>query len=116
MNKINYHFTDEELEQDLGHWEITSLSKGFASSYKTLYGYVNKFRNVNKWFKNKPWDELTGDEIKQVPSSSDLATEEKIIHHQKQGLQAFVDLDKLAGDDRAEAILVFENILSRLKS
>ncbi len=37
MDEMKYNFTDEELEKELGHWEITSLSKGFASSYKTLY-------------------------------------------------------------------------------
>ncbi len=46
----------------------------------------------------------------------DLAAEGKIVYHQKQGLQAFVDFDKLASDDRAEAIHVFEGILSRLRS
>jgi PAS domain S-box-containing protein len=47
---------------------------------------------------------------------ADLAAEGKIIHHQKQGVQAFVDLENLVGDDRVEAIHVFEGILSRLKS
>ncbi len=47
---------------------------------------------------------------------NDLAADGKIIHHQRQGLQAFVDFDKLASDDRAEAIHVFEGILSRLRS
>ena len=46
----------------------------------------------------------------------DLAAEGKIIHHQKQCVQAFVDLENLVGDDRVEAIHVFEGILSRLKS
>ena len=45
---------------------INELSELDESCYKTLYGYINKFKNVNKWFKNKPWNELTGDEIKQV--------------------------------------------------
>lgn len=36
------------------------------SSFNTLYCYINKFRNVNKWFSNKPWNELTEDEIRQV--------------------------------------------------
>ena len=46
----------------------------------------------------------------------DLAAEGKIIHHQTQGVQAFVDLEKLDGVNRAEAIHVFEDILSRLKN
>lgn len=32
-----YEFTDEELEQELGSWQITALANNFASSYKTLY-------------------------------------------------------------------------------
>lgn len=36
------------------------------SSYKTLLGYINKFRNVNAWFKNKAWEDLTEAEIKKV--------------------------------------------------
>ncbi|MCK5126695.1 MAG: site-specific integrase [candidate division Zixibacteria bacterium] len=36
------------------------------SSYKTLYTYINRLRNVNQWFKNKPWNKLTEKEIKQV--------------------------------------------------
>lgn len=35
-------------------------------SYKTLCGYINQLRNVNRWFGNKPWNELTGHDIKQV--------------------------------------------------
>lgn len=34
--------------------------------YRTLYGYVGYFRNVNKWFRNKPWKDLTRDDIKRV--------------------------------------------------
>lgn len=36
------------------------------ANYRTLYGYVVKFRNVNSWFKNKPWKSLTKAEIKKV--------------------------------------------------
>ena len=46
----------------------------------------------------------------------DLAADGKIIHHQSQGVQAFVDLENLVGDDRVEAIQVFEGILSKLRS
>lgn len=31
--------------------------------YKTLYGYIIKFKNVNRWFKNKPLINLTKKEI-----------------------------------------------------
>lgn len=45
---------------------INDLSEIDESSYKTLYDYINRFRNVNKWFKNKSWKELTLAEIKEV--------------------------------------------------
>lgn len=34
--------------------------------YKTLLGYLNRLRNVNQWFKNKPWKQLTQADIKRV--------------------------------------------------
>ncbi|MBI2449483.1 hypothetical protein HYV49_04255 [Candidatus Pacearchaeota archaeon] len=34
--------------------------------YKTLIYYVQRFRNVNSWFKNKPWKDLTKEDIKKV--------------------------------------------------
>ena len=34
--------------------------------YKTLYVYLIKFRNVNLWFDNKPWKQLTKQDIKRV--------------------------------------------------
>jgi len=38
MKKMSaFKFTDEELEQELGSWQIKPLTDGFASSYKTLY-------------------------------------------------------------------------------
>jgi hypothetical protein len=45
---------------------INDLPQIDDSSYKTLYDYINRFRNVNTWFKNKPWKNLTLSEIKQV--------------------------------------------------
>ena len=45
---------------------INGLPRLDESSYKTLCGYIGKLRNVNRWFKNKAWNTLTGAEIKQV--------------------------------------------------
>ena len=45
---------------------INDLPEIDNSSYKTLHGYINRFRNVNKWFENKPWKNLTLAEIKGV--------------------------------------------------
>lgn len=36
------------------------------ASFKTLYGYITRFRTVNRWFSNKPWNNLTREDIKQV--------------------------------------------------
>lgn len=35
-------------------------------SYKTLVGYFTKLRNVNLWFKNKPWTQITEGDIRRV--------------------------------------------------
>jgi hypothetical protein len=34
--------------------------------YKSLYGYLIAFKNVNSWFKNKAWTQLTKEDIKKV--------------------------------------------------
>ncbi|MFA6286041.1 MAG: hypothetical protein WC661_01555 [Opitutaceae bacterium] len=36
------------------------------SSVITLEGYLTKFKNVNRWFANKPWTELTEEDIRRV--------------------------------------------------
>ncbi|MCK5624227.1 site-specific integrase [Candidatus Pacearchaeota archaeon] len=59
FNKF-FAWEEEKLKRQNG------LPKIDESSYKTLYGYINKFRNVNNWFKNKAWNKLTEKEIKQV--------------------------------------------------
>ena len=45
----------------------------------------------------------------------DLAAEGRVIHHDSQGLKAFVDLDKLTSRERTDAIKLFEDILSKLQ-
>jgi len=53
-------------------WEEEKLKRqnGLAcldeSSYNTLCGYINMLRNVNNWFNNKPWNQLTQSDIKRV--------------------------------------------------
>ena len=72
LNDISVAEYNRNLFSEFFEWEerklkrINELPELDESSYKTLYGYVNKFKNVNKWFKNKPWNELIEDEIKQV--------------------------------------------------
>ena len=36
------------------------------ASFKTLYGYLIRLRNVNRWFGNKPWKDLTESDIRRV--------------------------------------------------
>lgn len=45
---------------------INNLSKLDDSTYKTLYHYIMRFKNVNKWFNNKPLVNITKKEIKDV--------------------------------------------------
>lgn len=63
---------NRELFKDFFSWEerklkrINDLAVIDDSSYKTLYDYINRFRNVNRWFKNKPWKNLSVSEISKV--------------------------------------------------
>lgn len=43
--------------------DLMELDEG---CYRTLYGYVYRFRKVNTWFRNKPWTQLTRDDIQRV--------------------------------------------------
>ena len=45
---------------------INGLSQVDERSYKTLYSYIRKFRNVNSWFNNKPWKHLVKEDIEKV--------------------------------------------------
>ncbi len=45
---------------------INELPKLDEGCYKTLLSYVTRLRNVNTWFKNKPWKDLTKEDIKKV--------------------------------------------------
>lgn len=45
---------------------INNLAKLDDATYKTLSYYVGRFKNVNKWFKNKPWVDLTKEELQKI--------------------------------------------------
>jgi hypothetical protein len=45
---------------------MRGLRKLDNGNYRTLYGYVVKFRNINIWFENKAWKELTKQDIQKV--------------------------------------------------
>lgn len=55
-----FAFEEYKLKRQNG---LMALDDG---CYKTLYGYIQRLQNVNRWFENKPWRDLTKDEIKRV--------------------------------------------------
>jgi hypothetical protein len=63
-NKKLYHkfleFEEYKLKRKNG------LSILDESTYITLYGYIQKINNVNKWFNNKPLKKITKSDIKKV--------------------------------------------------
>jgi len=67
FNKKNREFVDEFLENK--EYELkrkNNLPALDEASYKTLYFYVGKITNINKWFKNKTWSSLTEEDIKKL--------------------------------------------------
>lgn len=63
-NKQLYAKFFEQQEYKLKR--INNLSKLDNPTYKTLYHYIMRFKNVNKWFKNKPLFQITKEDIKEV--------------------------------------------------
>ena len=55
-----FDFEEYKLKRSNG---LPSLDEG---CFRTLYGYLLRFRNVNAWFNNKPWKNLTKHDIKRV--------------------------------------------------
>lgn len=55
-----FEFEEYKLKRQNGLRELD------AACYKTLYGYVVRLRNVNRWFNNKPWRNLTREDIRRV--------------------------------------------------
>src|SRR5437870_4860415 len=53
-------YEEHKLKRQNG---LSELDEG---CHKTLHGYVLKLRNVNLWFKNKPWRDLTKEDIATV--------------------------------------------------
>jgi len=45
---------------------INNLAELDDATYKTLSYYIGRFKNVNKWFKNKPWVDFTKEDIQKV--------------------------------------------------
>ncbi len=55
-----FAFQERKLKRRNG---LAALDNG---CYNTLYGYIIRLRNVNRWFENKPWRHLTRDDIQRV--------------------------------------------------
>ena len=65
--KQNRDFWREFFEmQEYKLKRTNNLNALDAGTYKTLYYYVIRFRNLNDWFVNKPWRDLTREDIKRV--------------------------------------------------
>ncbi|MCC6678802.1 MAG: hypothetical protein IT436_16845 [Phycisphaerales bacterium] len=55
-----FRYEERKLKRQNG---LQDLDEGCC---KTLYGYTQKLRNVNSWFGNKPWKDLTREDIQRV--------------------------------------------------
>ena len=55
-----FEFEEYKLKRKNG---LRELDEG---CYKTLYVYVMRLRNVNTWLENKPWLNLTKEDLKRV--------------------------------------------------
>ncbi len=55
-----FEFEEYKLKRQNG------LSALDEPCYKTLYGYIMRFQNVNRWFENKPWTQITKTDVKRV--------------------------------------------------
>jgi hypothetical protein len=72
LNDKDICIENRKLFKTFFEWEenklkrIRNLRELDEKCYKTLKDYVTYFYNVNKWFNNKPWKNLTKNEIKRV--------------------------------------------------
>lgn len=55
-----FAFQEHKLKRTNG---LAELDEG---CFKTLYGYIQRLRNVNGWFENKSWRDLTKEDIARV--------------------------------------------------
>ena len=72
INDKNICKENRKLFKDFFEWEEKKLKRtnGLASldepTYKTLCSYITRFKNVNSWFENKAWVNLTKKDIEKV--------------------------------------------------
>jgi hypothetical protein len=63
---------NRDLWKEFFEWEerklkrTNNLARLDDATYKTLRYYIGRFKNVNKWFNNKPWTSLTKEDIQKV--------------------------------------------------
>jgi len=68
----SFNSKNKEIIRKFLEWEEYKLKRkeGLSEvderSYKTLYYYTSRIKNINKWFKGKVWQDLTKEEIKKV--------------------------------------------------
>ena len=72
LNDDSINQYNRDLFKEFFLWQEDKLEHGNSTArlgegnYKTLYDYISKLKNVNKWFDNKAWNKLTEDDIKKV--------------------------------------------------
>ncbi len=59
-------FSNFFKEQEYKLKRINQLSQLDEACCKTLISYIQRLRNSNRWFNNKPWELVTKDDIRRV--------------------------------------------------
>jgi len=72
LSDIHVCLENRSLWETFFEWQerklkrINNLPKLDDANHKTLSKYIGMFRNVSKWFRNKPWADLTKQDIQRV--------------------------------------------------
>ena len=72
MKDRSINSNNKEIIKKFFEWEEYKLKRkeGLSEvderSYKTLYYYTGRIKNINIWFKGKAWEDLTKEEIKKL--------------------------------------------------
>ncbi len=71
---------------------MNRLSKLDEATYKTLNYYVSRLRTVNRWFANKPWEELARADIKRVYDDVEDGTIKRLSGKPFKGRDSYYNL------------------------
>lgn len=72
LSDNNICLENRKLWEKLLEWQerklkrTNNLAELDDATYKTLSYYIGRYKNVNKWYQNKPWIDLTKDDIQKV--------------------------------------------------